>query len=443
MVGLPLLNAMLPSVARAQAAGSAAAKRLFVFHFPTGVNKADWRPSATGGTWATPPSMTAFDTRGIKGDVNVLSGINNQAATRSKNADPAFAGHTPAIGCLLTGKFIPKTENTITTGVSVDQLAARTLGANTKVRSLVLGTDTYFGSGGESGWSNAYRDSISFEVNQMQPKMLDPAAVFDRLFAGASTTTTTATDAEAAKRRANKKSVLDYGLADAQRLSPKLGTEDRARLDEYMTGVRELERQIDLTATTPPAQTCAPGTRPASSANVDTHQDVATLPTRVKQMLDLAALAFQCDATRVATLSVDFTVTWKHYTFIDPSIGEYHTEVTHHPTSASLAMHTKVVKWFMDQYAYFVAKLKAMPEGSSNVLANSAVLGLTELGDSSAHTHNDLPIVLAGKGGGLFTTGRHIAYQNEDICNLHIALLAAVGINVSTFGDHGNHRLAI
>jgi hypothetical protein len=255
------------------------------------------------------------------------------------------------------------------------------------------------------------------------PKIIDPAKVFDEIFKGTSTTDTAA---EVAKRRAYNKSVLDLVTGDAQSLTAKLGRTDAQKLQEYLDGVRELERQIAGTGVS--TAQCTPGTRPVVSTD---------FPTKVKQMSDLMVLAFQCDATRVITFMLGNALSNQTY----PSLGitRGHHDISHHASDpANIAMLQTIGIWEMEQFAYLLTKLKAVTEGTSNMLNNSAIFLSSDISDGNRHNHDDLPVILAGQGGGLLHPGRHITYARTahvPISNLLVSTLATVGVTGMALGD--------
>ncbi len=436
LLALPVLEAMVPGLNRAHAQGTPSPRRLGIFYFPTGANMSAWRPSSTGTNFAFPQSLRPLETAGLRGDVTILSGLNNRPASQAGDQAGDFARHKPGVAALLTSTVISKSG--LRNGVSVDQLAAKTLKQHTRLPSLELGTDNYpVNDSGEPGWNATYGNTVCWgETNNGLPKMLDPAAVFDRIFAGYSPDTT---QAEAAKRKLYRQSVLDAVREDAKRLQTKVGKADQQKLEEYFTSVRDLEVQVQANAGTPPTGTgCLPGTRPTNPGI-----SVATLPTRTKLMLDLMVLAFQCDQTRVATFMWEHTVVYKKFTFIDPAMGYYHIEVAHHGgNNTRLAYYAKTVEWLTTQFAYLANKMKAITEPTGGTLLdNSTLMMISELSDGNSHSHNGLPVVIAGKGGGKIPGGRHLSFSGEPIANLYISLLSTVGVNVTRFGADGTRLL--
>ncbi|MFM2418263.1 MAG: hypothetical protein RL385_2986, partial [Pseudomonadota bacterium] len=341
------------------------------------------------------------------------------------NARPdAIGDHASGTSAFITCAHANKSETTIRSGVSADQIAAQRLGKLTRLPSLELGIDGGSTAGNcDNGYACAYTRNISWSApSTPMPKMTNPQLVFDRLFAGADAG---ASAAEVEKRRAYKKSVLDLVLSDAQSLSLKLGTTDQAKLDEYLTGVRELEQQI---GTSMAQVSCDPGTRPGTNLPYATH---------VKTMCDLMVLAMQCDVTRYFTFMLGNGLSGR--TYPDLGITRGHHEISHHGNDpTNLAELTKIDTWEIERLAYLMTKLKALTEaGGTNILHNSAIFLSSDISDGNAHNHDEMPIVLAGHGGGALKPGRHIAYErgkHTKVSNLLVRMLSTVGVT-ATVGD--------
>jgi hypothetical protein len=267
------------------------------------------------------------------------------------------------------------------------------------------------------------------------PKITDPLQAFQQIFMGYDPT---ASKADIAKRQAYDKSVLDYVQSDVSSLSTKLGKTDAAKLDQYLTGVRALEVQLTTSAAT---LSCSMGTPPAATAT-----DYAT---HVKTMLDLMVLAFQCDATRVISFMQGNAVSQQTYPFLmagGAAITRGHHDISHHggnPTS--IAQLIAINTWTFQQVAYLLTQLKAVPDGpaGSNLLTNSTIFVSSDISDGDMHNHNDMPILLAGHGGGALKPGQHVRYgpsvsapswksrppvSGIPVSNLLLTTLATVGV---------------
>ncbi len=290
-VALPVLDAMLPT--RALAAGGDAAKfprRIAWVYVPNGKNMADWTPTATGADYELPSILEPLAAH--RRDFTLLSGLAMDPANEHGDGGGA---HARASATFLTGVHPRKTAGAdIKAGVSADQIAANKIGSATRLPSLELSCDSgQRGGSCDSGYSCAYQFNISWrsETQPMNPEV-DPRAAFERLFgtgdAGASL--------EAAARRARyRKSVLDFVLDDARSLSGRLGDNDRRKLDEYLTAVREIETRIER------AEKFGP---PKLPPGVVAPEMFETFDAQVRLMYDILALAFQTDSTRVSTFIV-------------------------------------------------------------------------------------------------------------------------------------------
>lgn len=413
-LALPLLGSLRPR--RLSAAPGEPRRRLLVVYTPNGMNMRDWTPAATGPDYALTPILQPLAP--IRDQVLVLSGIDNPAAEPD-----GFGQHAPATAAFLTCHNVEKSEE-VYNGISMDQVAAHALGGATRFRSLQLGTHGGSNAGGcDGGYSCAYTRNISWaNATTPMPKLIEPRAVFDLMFAGFDPE---ASAAEIERRRIYRKSVLDSVLADASSLESVLGVSDRQKLDQYMSGVRELEMRIDADAA---AALCPVGDRPPEGSD---------FPTKVKLMLDLMALAVQCDLSRVITFMMGNSISGQSFPFV--GVNGAHHPISHHQNDPNnLAQLTVIDRWEVEQFSYLVQKLAQMDDGDgASVLDNSLVLLGNEVSDGNRHGIDDLPIVLAGRGGGGVRPGRHIRYGGSPLANLYISMLRQLGVSIDTFGDHG------
>ena len=360
LVALPFLESLLPR--RAQAAPLP--KRLLFFYVPCGIHMANWTPQQAGDDWPLTPILSPL--AAVKSEVLLMTGLAN------KPGRPEGAGdHAGGTSAFLTCTHVKKSETEIVCGVSVDQLAAKSLSTGTRFASLQLGIEGGSSVGGcDSGYSCAYTRNISWAgpSNPLQ-KTTSPQAAFDILFAGSDAT---ASQADQDRRRRYRKSVLDHVLGQAQGLAPKLGTTDRRKLDEYMTGVREVEGRLDSLQ----AQ-CVAGGRPALEV---------TYPDQVRLMNDIMVLALQCDLTRVITFMLNNAATGRSYDFIGVS-GAHH-EISHHQgLQENFDKLTQIDTWEVQQFAYLLGKMASVKEGAATMLDNSLVFFSSEIEDGNAHRH--------------------------------------------------------
>ncbi|MET0285706.1 MAG: DUF1552 domain-containing protein, partial [Polyangiales bacterium] len=225
-------------------------------------------------------------------------------------------------------------------------------------------------------------------------------------------------------------SVLDLVLGDATSLNARLGKTDQAKLDEYLTGVRELETQLEDGN----EQSCDPGARPNTGLPYAQH---------VKMMCDLMVLAMQCDVTRIFTFMIGNGLSGR--TYPDLGITRGHHEISHHGMNAdNLANLTKIATWEMQQLAYLMGKLKGVTDGASgsNLLQNSAIFLSSDISDGDRHNHDEMPVILAGHGGGALKPGRHIAYDKSKktkVSNLLVTMLGTVGVDAKVGDSDGRN----
>lgn len=422
-VALPWLEAMPQP--RAQAAESAspgeAPKRLAFFFVPNGAHMPAWTPEKVGSDFALPPTLQPL--AGVKDQLLVLSGLAHAKA----NANGDGPGdHARSASCFLTASQPFKTAGAdIRVGVSADQVAAERIGAATKFASLELGCEHGLNAGNcDSGYSCAYSHNISWKTaSTPMAKEINPRAVFERLFSRGP-------EGEAAeariRRERGRKSILDFVQEDAKRLQGKLGKKDRKKLDEYLAGVRELEQRIERSeqeAATELPQIERPDGIPPERKD------------HIRLMNDLLALAFQADLTRISTFMIANEGSNLPYPFLD--VREGHHDLSHHGKDAEKqAKIAKINRFHMEQFAHFVEKLKSMPEGSGTVLDNSLIVYGSAIGDGDAHNHDDLPMLLLGRGGGTVHPGRHVRYdRGTPAANFYLSLLARMGVKLDSFGD--------
>jgi hypothetical protein len=419
MIALPALEAMLPKIARA---ASPSPTRLVVFFVPNGIHMPNWTPTDTGPNYQLPPILAPLQP--VKDDVLVLTGLANRPGIPDGPGD-----HAAGTGAFISAHHVFKTEGTdIQGGISMDQVAANAIGQRTRFPSLQLGAEGGDSAGTcDSGYSCAYPRNISW-ASPMTPlaKEINPQALFDRLFRGVDPH---ASGAERERKRIYKKSLLDFVQDDTARLQAKLGAGDRRRLDDYLTGIRELEKRLDDQS----GSSCAQNDRPDPSSDVRQ---------TVQAMNDLMVTALQCDLTRVITFMLGNAGSNRVYTFL--GIGEGHHQISHHQNNpVNFAELTTIDTWEVQQLADLLQKMKAIAEPDGTLLDNTLVLFSSEIEDGDAHRHTNLPVLVAGKGQGAFKPGRHVRLGEEKpIANLFVSMLDAVGVGVQAFGDNGTAPLS-
>lgn len=426
-MALPWLEAMTGapgSVARAaagavgQPAGVAPLRMAFVFT-PNGVNYPNWLPSGEGAGFALSPSLEPL--AGVREHLNVLTGLTLDKA-RANGDGPG--DHARSSASFLTGRQARKTAgNDIHIGISVDQFAAQQIGMRTRLPSLEIGTEGSRKAGNcDSGYSCAYTTNIAWrDEDTPVPKLIDPAEVFETLFGDVEQTSARR---EMLRRRA---SVLDFVAGDAQRLERKLGTADRRKLDEFQESVREIERRVQRAVSESDAEPMPDADKPGGiPRSVTEHLDL---------MYDMMLLAFRMDVTRIATFMNGNA--GSNRTFPEIGITDGHHNLSHHrDDQAMVEKIQKIDRFYIERFARFVQRLSETPEGDGTLLDNCMVMLGSGIGDGNRHNHEDLPIVLAGRGGGTIATGRRINYaRNTPICNLYTELLHRMDCDVESFGD--------
>lgn len=421
LMALPLLEQMVPSVARA---AESRPRRLAVFYVPCGINMDTWTPRGTGRDWPLSPTLRPLAP--VKDEVLVLSGLSHEPG------QPDGPGHHAAgTGAFLSCVKVRKTRDAanIRAGISMDQLAARHLRPFTRLPSLELGIDGGDGTGScDANFSCAYARNISWAgPTSPMPKETSPRAVFDRLFAGYDPDTTRA---QLEKRQAYERSILDFVSEDARALKQRLGRTDQLKLEEYFTSVRELELRVE--ALNEQAPRCETGARPEQTEDVRE---------KTKLMCDLMVLAFQCDLTRVATFMLGNARSDRVYPFLGLT-GQHHTYSHHQHDPANLQALAKIDHWEVEQFSYLLQRMKAVREGEATLLDNALVYFGSEVADGNSHGHADMPVLLAGRGGGAVVPGRHVRYSGSPpLANLFISMLSTVGVDLSSFGDDGTGPL--
>jgi hypothetical protein len=448
LIGLPYLEALAPRKARA---AGVAPKRFLGYWVPNGMWMDDWRPVGTGSAFTFGPTMgpggrvwndglptfpTTEDGPGldsVKDKILILSGLQN---TLQENAVPG--DHSGGTGSFMTNRTVSKAANAKMGGPSVDYLISKALGQTTKRPYIAMGGEQSLPAGVfcDSGFSCSVGNHVSFDDGgNPLPRFDNAGQIFDQLFAGATTMPNATADAIAAARRKQDTSILDLVTAEATSLQPKLSRQDRPRLDEYLTSVREVERRIMLVSPGGGAPMCMPGTKPGTIPLDQGRQGIDI-------MHELMALAFQCDATRVISLQWGNSTSNRPHTFIGASGG--HHDTSHHGTMVtSINKIKRIDYWWHRRFTAFVKRLSTMPDvDGRTVLDNTLVFQGCDISDGDKHNHNDMPVLLAGGAAG-FRLGQHINTNGAWFGDLFLAILKGFGINnVTTFGEHGTAPLA-
>jgi hypothetical protein len=390
--------------------------RVLFYYIPNGIHMPAWTPNMVGSGYDLPAILAPL--ADIQSEVSVISGLDNTPGQPDGPGD--HAGGTSAF---LTCAHAKKTEGKdIYLGISADQVVANAIGDETAFPSIELGLEGGGNIGGcDSGYSCAYSRNISWAgPSQPLPKTVNPQLVFDRLFGGFDAL---ATEEEKARRKLYRTSVLDYVLADAQSLEVKLGTSDRQKLEQYMDAVRDLEKRI---AAGDDELSCDPGERPEGPFDV-----VA----RLEAMTDLMVLAFQCDRTRVLSFMMGNAGSNRSYDFLGVS-GAHH-EISHHQNlEENFTKLTVINTWEVAQFASLLMKMAAVQEGEGTLLDNSLVFFSSEVADGNSHAHTNMPVLLAGRGGGVHSPGRHIDVPgSRPTADLFLSMMHAAGVDAPDFAN--------
>jgi hypothetical protein len=414
LLGLPFFESLFGTQAQAD---DAAPVRLLAFYVPCGIHMKNFTPTKEGYFYDLPQSLSSL--ANIRPKVSVISGLSNIPAKPDGAGD-----HASGTGAFLTVAHPKKTEAAdIMNGISVDQVAANALKSKTAIASMQLGIDGGTGVGNcDSGYSCAYAHNISWSSpTQALQCLTSPSLVWDQLFGGADPTQTAS---EKAKQMLYRTSMLDYLKDDTTKLKTHLGKTDQAKLDQYLTGVSELEGKIQKSAQGP---MCNPIDKPDDPPTVQEHVDIMT---------DLMALAFQCDATRVISFMLGNAGSNRVYDFLGISKG--HHEASHHmDLQENFDILTKINTWEIAQFAKLCSKLDAITDvNGKTILDNSLVYLGSEIEDGNSHSHLNMPILLAGGANGAISPGRHLVYdKSNSVAQLYISMLDAMKVPTDTFGD--------
>ena len=418
-LALPLLDSMVPALTALSKTAAAPVKRFGVFYVPNGMSMPFWSPEREGPLAELPPVLRSLSD--LKQHVLLCGGLDDEAANLVKGG----GDHSRSAGTFLTCVPYKLTAGAdVHAAVSMDQIAARELGQQTQLTSLELGIESNSMLGScDGGASCAYTNTVAWRTPTTPlPIENNPRAVFERLF-GASGTT----DPEARQARMRRdRSLLDAVNGELKLLGQSLGPGDQVKLDEYASAVRDAERRIQL------AERQAATELPVVDRPIGTPSDYAEHATL---LMDLLALAFQTDMTRISTFMLAREVSSRAY----PEIGvsDSHHPLSHHQDRPiNLQRLGLVNEYHFRQFAHLVKRLAETPEGDGTMLDSTLLLYGTGISDSNTHFHEDLPIALVGGTATGITGGRYVRYpQGTPLANLHMTVLEMLGTPVESFGD--------
>jgi len=418
-LALPLLDSMVPALTALKKTAAAPVRRLGVFYVPNGMSMPYWSPSQVGSLEELPPTLQSLNE--LKDRVLMCGGLDDEAANRVTGG----GDHARSAGTFLTCvPFKLTTGADVYASVSMDQIAAAELAKETQLASLELGIESNAVLGScDAGASCAYTNTIAWRTPTTPlPIENDPRAVFERLFG-----TSGSTDPAARLERMQKdRSVLDAVSEELGTLESAIGPGDRLKLDEYLSAVRDAERRIEM------AEQQNTRELPLVEQPVGTPNDYAA---HAKLMMDLLALAYQTDLTRVSTFMLAREVSVLAY----PEIGvsDSHHPLSHHQDKPqNLERLHRINEYHFQQFSHLVKTMAATPEGDGTMLDSTLFLYGTGISDSNTHFHDDLPIALvAGRKTGL-QGGRYVRYKSgTPLANLYMTVLEKMGFPVDKFGD--------
>lgn len=413
--GLPLLDAMVPSMTATAATPAAAEnlRRVGYIYVPMGYNPKEWKPE--GDTLDNLPSSLS-PLEAVKEQVTVISGMDLQ------NAYPG--SHATSNAAFLSAAQAKLTESSdYSLGITVDQIAAKHFGHETQMPSLELSMDLLSTVGQcDNGYACVYQNNLSWSSdNTPLPSEAHPRIVFESMFGEGGTPE----QRQAALKK--RSSLLDSVTSEIKRLQGRLGSSDRNKVDQYLESIREVERRIQHAE-----RTAKDNPLPDLDRPVGVPVEFAD---HARLMFDLQLLAFQGDITRIVSFQLAREASTRTY----PEIGvpEPHHPVTHHGGNPEkLAKVAKINQYHVSLFAEFLEKMKATPEGEGTLLDHSLYMYGSGMGDPDAHNHHDLPILVAGGAAGRMQGGRHMQFAGEEpLANLHLTLLNKVGVPMETFAD--------
>jgi hypothetical protein len=428
-VALPAFESLLkPALAAGAGApalattASGAPLRMAYVYVPNGVNQGHWWPKEPGKDFEL--TRTLEPLAKVRSQVQIMGGLDHV------NANGGLDGpgdHARASGTFLTGVRVRKTAGAdIHAGVSVDQVAAQRIGHLTRFPSLELTCDGVRKSGNcDSGYSCAYQFNLAWSspTVPVSPEP-NPRLVFERLF-GAGAPPERRRNLEL--RRQQQRSILDFVREDTRSLEQQLGNHDQKKLDEYLTCVREIERRLEQSDRFKDFEGPAAETPAGIPSSFREH---------IALMYDMMILAFQTDSTRIATFLL--ANEGSNRTFPDVNIAEGHHNLSHHRNKKeTLDKIANIDRWYMEQFARFLEKMDAVKDvDGKSLLHNSMIVYGSGNADGNAHTHSNLPVMLAGRAGGSIAEGRFVKFKSQPMSNLYLNMLDMMGVSgVPRHGD--------
>lgn len=410
-VGLPALTSLSPRGVSADPPPPNT-KRFVALFFPNGSTmRQDWQLGGSGSSYTmgtAHASLAPFQSK--------ISMFQNLNGTQGGAPD-----HSRGTAEFLTGSAISNNQNP-EVAISIDQAIADELDPQTPIRSLHLGPTPYpAGPPSDTGWPSGYNTFISWSSPTAPNSPLESAQVaFNQIFVPAGTDPTMAD-----KRNRLRQSILDHTMDQISAIEPRLGSDDRQKLDEYLTAVREVESGLQTGGVTG----CGNLSEPAAGLS---------FPDHTKAMFDIITLALQCDATRIITYSMDYGFGNKDFDFL--GMGSFrHHNLSHSGTAQqTLDRHKAIVRWYMDQLGYFLGQMDAVDESGATLLDNSVIYVGSDVGDGWAHSHQNLTNMIIGGGAGALNPGRLIDVAGSSYDSVLLALAHAMDANIPSFSGESS-----
>lgn len=412
-IALPAFASFEPMRALAASVAAKAPLRTAFLYVPNGIIPSAWWPEQTGSNFSLPATLQPLEN--LRDKFQLISGL------QDLSADPGADGagdHARAGGTFLTGVRIKKTAGSdIHAGVSIDQTMAQHIGHLTRFPSLELSCDAVRKAGDcDSGYSCAYAYNLAWRsANQPLTPEPNPRLVFERLFGVGSRDERIS---NLKRRQQEQHSILDFVMDDADAMQKKMSGRDKQKLDQYLTSVREIEQRIERAER-----------MPVNNPNSDAPAGIpANFGEHIQLMFDMLLLAFQTDSTRVATMLI--AAEGSNRTFTEIGIAEGHHNLTHHRNDPELIGKVKQIDlWYAKHLALFLQKMNDTKDvDGQSLLHNSMIVYGSGNADGNRHTHSNLPILLAGNGGGTLTPGRYTKTDSTPLTNLFLGMADRMGV---------------
>jgi len=394
-----------------------APRRLGAVFFGNGVNPHEWWAKGSGSSMELSKSLQPLSP--VKNKMIYFKGLWNPTSVEGKG------GHYPKMN-VLSGAKVKQTTTDIEVGTSMDQAVARSLKGKTLLPSLVLGTEGP-GISGDQGFSSMYSSYISWSSkNRPSSKELNPRQAFDRLFSNA-------------KEFKKKRSILDAVLKDSKRLQSHLSVTDKMKLDEFEVSIRELEQRMENADKVANDSSLWQPNPPKNMMGRPGVMVPGFVDDYLRMMFDIMTLAYQMNKTQVATFMMNNDLSGMNFSHIEGIKGGSH-QVSHHTNRPDLlAIYQKINQHVVMMYSEFLQKLDKIQEGERTLLDNSMILLCSSLWDGNAHDSKQLPVLLAGQGGGSIRSGQSLDFSGKQeerkMCRLHLALMQKMGMKIDSFGD--------